>query len=295
MREGVTAVLAALLIAAGCFQPKQAIDQPSIVALDVGDKPIFAVAWSPDGSLLGIGTDGGDVKVFRSDTGKLVTTLPRTLGRVTDLAFDPSGRRLFGVSLDGRWSEWTVTEPTGTPRCGSVKPPLLGVWLSNRDAPAAAPPRAWAAREVSEGLLAVDSIGVMLQGRRVWAPPAGDTVTAGAISPSFVAVGTRAGRLFLLDRSGKVIAATRNGTQRINTVAISPDSRLVADGGVDGVLRFSTVPDLALVARLPFETGWITDCEFSSDGSRIVVAGHDLTHRPGVNRVRVWRVPSRQE
>lgn len=293
MREGVTAVLAGLLTAAGCFQPKQAIEQPSVVPLEVGDKPIFAVAWSPDGLLLGVGTDQGDVMTFDVGNGALLNTLPRMLGRVTDLAFDPSGKRLLGVSLDGRWCEWSIVAPTEAPRCGSSKPPLLSVRLAGREEPAAAPPGAWAAREVPAGLLAVDSIGVTLQGRRVWVPPSGDTVTAGAISPSFVAVGTRAGRLFLLDHSGKVIAAARNGTHRINTVAISPKSDLVADGGVDGVLRFSTVPELRLFSKLPFETGWITDCAFSPDASRIAVAGHDLTHRPGVNRVRIWRVPSR--
>ncbi len=292
MREGVAAVLAVLFLAVGCSRPKQAIEQPSIVPLEVGDKPIFAVAWSPDGSLIGVGTDLGDVMVFDANTGDLLNTLPRTLGRVTDLAFDTTGRRLLGVSLDGRWCEWYVATPTVPTECYFEGPPLLGVKLSAHGGALIAPPDAWAAREVTNGVLAVEPNGLTLDGHPLWSPPRGDTVTAGTVSPRFVAVGTRSGRLFLLDHAGKVLASARNGVHRINTVSISPDSRLVADGGVDGVLRFSAVPGLRLVTTLRFETGWITDCHFSPDGSRIVVAGHDLTHRPGVNRVRVWQVPS---
>lgn len=291
MREGAAIVLAVLLLAAGCSRPKQAIALPSIVPLEVGDKPIFAVAWSPDGSLIGVGTDLGEVMVFDARTGELLNTLPRTLGRVTDLAFNASGRRLLGVSLDGRWCEWFVATSTVPTECYYDEPPLFGVKLSAHESPVVAPRGAWAAREVPDGVLAVEPHGLTLEGHPIWSPPRGDPITAGAVSPRLVAVGTRSGRLFLLDHSGKVVASARNGVHRINTVSISPNSRLVADGGVDGVLRFSAVPDLRLVTTLPFETGWITDCDFSPDGRRIAVAGHDLTHRPGVNRVRVWHVP----
>lgn len=293
VREWAAIGLAALLFLGGCSRPKQALAVPSMVPLKVGDEPIFAVAWSPDGSLIAVGSDLGEVKVFDAVTGELLNTLPRTLGRVTDLAFNASGRRLLGTSLDGRWCEWNVATPTVPTECYYDEPPLLGIRLSPHESPVVAPRGAWAAREVANGVLAVDPDGVTLEGYRIWSPPRGDQVTAGAVSPRLVAVGTRSGRLFLLDHSGKVVASTRNGAHRINTVSISPDSRLVADGGVDGVLRFSTVPDLRLVTKLQFETGWITDCDFSPDGRRIVVAGHDLTHRPGVNRVRVWHVPGR--
>lgn len=283
----------ALTLLGGCAVPKQEIALPSLVPLEVGDKPIFAVAWSPDGSHIAVGTDEGRVMLFDANTGALLNVLPRTLGRLTDLAFDPSGRRLLGVSLDGGWCEWSVAKIGAPLRSGSGESPLWGVRLSAHGEPSAAPPSVWVVREVPAGLLAVDSEGVRLDGRRLWSPPRGDIVTAGAVSRSFIAVGTRAGRLFVLDHSGTVLASARNGIHRINTVTFSPDSLLVADGGVDGVLRLSSLPDLELVSNLPFETGWITDCAFSSDGNRIVVAGHDLTHRPGVNRARVWHVPLR--
>lgn len=291
MRDTVFPAVVVALFVGGCTPPKQELALSSLVPLEVGDKPIFAVAWSPDGSLIGVGTDLGDLMVFDAHSGSLLNTLPRTLGRVTDLAFDRSGRSLLGVSLDGRWCEWDVSTPSLPTECHLSEPPLLGTKFSEHGSTGGAPAGAWTAREISGGLLVVRSRAVTLGDRTVWSPPRGDRITAGAISPEVVVVGTRGGRVYLLDHSGKVLGTARNRAQRVNTVSISQRSELVADGGVDGVLRVSALPDLRLVALLPFETGWITDCDFSPDGRRIVVAGHDLTHRPGVNRVRVWNVP----
>lgn len=291
MCKGTVIAFVAVIAVVGCSQPKQTIALPSIVPLEAGDKPIFAVAWSPDGSLVGVGTDLGEVMVFDANTGERLSTLPRTLGRVTDLVFNESGQRLLGVSLDGRWCEWYVGKPTASTECYLEIPPLLGVKTSAHGRSVVAPSGAWAARELSEGLLVVTETEVSLEGRPIWSPPNEGRITAARISENFVAVGTRKGELFLLDHSGKVVASARDGWHRINTISFSPRGELVADGGVDGILRISALPDLRLVATLPFETGWITDCDFSPDGTRILVAGHDLTHRPGINRVRIWVVP----
>jgi serine/threonine protein kinase/WD40 repeat protein/HEAT repeat protein len=73
---------------------------------------VAALAYSPDGSLLAVGTTAGQVKLFEPSSGKLVCalgdatgrkadrketlrpTLPRAMGKVAALAFSPDGRML---------------------------------------------------------------------------------------------------------------------------------------------------------------------------------------------------------
>jgi WD40 repeat protein len=82
-----------------------------------------AVAFSPDGKTLAIGTLAGTVHLLEVATGRPVgpgvfapTSRPDPAGaRFTQLAFAPDGRTLASVDRDGNLRLWDVT--TGAERC----------------------------------------------------------------------------------------------------------------------------------------------------------------------------------
>jgi WD40 repeat protein len=65
---------------------------------------IYSVAFSPDGSLFAAGSslDGaGEVRVFQTDDGKVVSKLEGRPGAVYSVAFRPDGGRLASAGFDG--------------------------------------------------------------------------------------------------------------------------------------------------------------------------------------------------
>jgi WD40 repeat protein len=69
--------------------------KPVKTVLDLGktaDKPIKALAYSPDGTLLAVGGDDGILRVIESDTGKAVYTSPTRNCRIERVAFSPNGK-----------------------------------------------------------------------------------------------------------------------------------------------------------------------------------------------------------
>ena len=64
----------------------------TLVNLGKTDKPIKALAFSPDGKLLAIGSEDGVLRVIDFDTGKAVYTSPSRNVRIERVAFSPNGK-----------------------------------------------------------------------------------------------------------------------------------------------------------------------------------------------------------
>lgn len=65
--------------------------------------PISALRFSPDGSLLAVGsTAGGEVRLYKTDTGERVATLGGHVGGVFALAWRPDGKTLATGGHDGQ-------------------------------------------------------------------------------------------------------------------------------------------------------------------------------------------------
>jgi WD40 repeat protein len=70
--------------------------------------PVLSVAFSPNGLLLGTGSDDGLVRLWRLSDGRLLHTLQGHAGRVFSLAFSPDGLTLATSADDFTVRLWQV-------------------------------------------------------------------------------------------------------------------------------------------------------------------------------------------
>ena len=84
------------------------------------------------------------------------------------------------------------------------------------------------------------------------------------------------GRLSILDRTTRNRKVVDEGVI-VFAVAVSPDGRLVAVGGEDGMIRIRDAVTGSMVARLRGHAGGLRELAFSADGSTLA-SGGDLGH-----------------
>jgi WD40 repeat protein len=80
------------------------------LALDQGKENVYAVAFSPDGTILAVGNKEGHVILYDARTGERLVTLKGHTDRISDVAFTPDSRVLFSSSIDGTVRRWAVAQ-----------------------------------------------------------------------------------------------------------------------------------------------------------------------------------------
>lgn len=71
---------------------------------------VFAVAYSPDGSLVAAGTDKGDIRLWRTSDGRLVHSYTGHTRTVKSVCFSPDGTLLASAGEDGTVRLWNVPD-----------------------------------------------------------------------------------------------------------------------------------------------------------------------------------------
>ncbi len=76
-------------------------DSTLIQKFERQDGPITALALSPDGTRLAVGAEAGDVRIYETESGKLVTRCSGHQGGIYALQFTPDGASLATGGFDG--------------------------------------------------------------------------------------------------------------------------------------------------------------------------------------------------
>lgn len=76
-------------------------DSTLIRKFEKQDGAILALAISPDGQFAAVGSESGDVRVYRLETGELATNCGGHSGGIYTLAFDPASKHLVTAGFDG--------------------------------------------------------------------------------------------------------------------------------------------------------------------------------------------------
>jgi serine/threonine protein kinase/WD40 repeat protein len=125
-----------------------------------GKGDAISLAVSPDGTVVAISTNGGEVKLYQAAHGELIESMHGHLGAVFGLAFSPDGRRLISTS-GGReavklWDVGTRQELLTLPGTGSLL--LAAAWSSDGNVILAGQPwQAWTAPSWDE-IAAADQV-----------------------------------------------------------------------------------------------------------------------------------------
>jgi WD40 repeat protein/serine/threonine protein kinase len=201
---------------------------------------VFSIRFSPDGTLLAIGTRGQGVKLWDAWSGEELRVFRAHLGFATNVAFSPNGRRLASGGNDHQLKVWDLTND----------PPLSQL------------PRSKSGTYVS-------CIAYSPDGERL-AIGYGLKTEARARHPE----GMR-----LIIRNGSESILFQGHSDSITSVAFTPNGRRVVTGSKDKTVRLWNASNGATVHVFAGHTGEVADVAISPDGASLATASTDYTLR----------------
>jgi WD40 repeat protein len=276
-------------------------DETAPVVLRGDPEPAITVAFSPGSERVAVAGESGTIRVWTVH-GDLLQEMTGQQGRTHSVAWLPDGRHVATGGVDGTTWVWEPAMPTVLRADGS---PVLAVALSkkgdlatgsaggavrwwdaatHRPSTIARVPPAVTGVDVSpdDGRVAVAAY----DGTVLVADKSGRTQTlAQGHQPVFRATFSHDGgsvataeeggavRLHPLRPRGKSRLLARHGSAA-STAVFSPDSRVVASTGIDGLVR---VTDVATGRSRAFDAGDTggNSIAFSPDGQSLIGAGSD--------------------
>jgi hypothetical protein len=236
-------------------------------------RAVFAVAFSPDGKLLGSGSADGTVRLWETATGNEVRQFKGHAKRIKSVAFSPDGKVLLSGSHDGTVRLWQVS--TGKP---------LHVLKGHKGA-------------VEAVAFAPDGTMVASAGRdgfvRLWRPDTGKELRrlAAHRRPVFCLAFSPDGKLLAsgsADRfirfwdpaAGKELRRVR-GPGWVLGVSFSVDAKLLASGGLDQMIHLWNPIRAEGVDQYGGDEGEVESVALAADG-KMTAAGC------GDHKVRLW-------
>jgi WD40 repeat protein len=252
--------------------------EPGIISWDVASgtelwrcpDPTSALAFSPDGKWLACGFTDGGMSLRDAASGKEKRQCEGHDQAVSHLLFLDGGRTLASVGRHRTLLLWDVASGKELRRLGDREASTDALGFS-------ADGKILVAQPSSEEVLLWDvPAGKPVRRLRSAAAPEGIIVgSAGAVSPDgkWLAVGDPGRFLHLWDlSSGKEFWSAAAHGDRISALAFSPDSRTLASGGWDGMIRFWDIGRKGAGSLCGRPPSWPVDLVFSADSTRLITS-----------------------
>jgi len=288
-------------------------------------KGVRSLAVSPDGALLASGGLDRKIYLWDTTTWRARGPLEGHTGEVSSLAFSPNGTRLASVTSAPDACLIRVWDVAAGRQVESLGMGQQGMWdvaysSDGRALACGGWDRELHLFDVKTGAerFSVPDVGPFHlralsfspDGRqiatggsghaRLWDTGTGEEVTThvklpDGMAPAAILAGGKQvagwtypdGRVTLCELpSGRVLAAWRAHPEKIEGLAVSPDSRFLASIGDDGVARVWSTADYTEVATCLGHKGPVFAVSFAPDGTWLATGGHaDFT-------VRIWELPT---
>jgi len=258
------------------------------LAIPSSDKPIRAVAYSPDGARLATAGDDRKGRVWDAASGQLLLTLSGHGDRIWGVAFSLDGKRLATASLDKTARVWDATTGKELRTLSGHLDMVLGIAFSpdgKQIATASADKtvKVWDAVSGKE-LRTLSGHSDMVYG--VAFSPDGKRLATASADQTAKVWDVTSGKI--LRTLPETTPGTTPETTKFTCIAFRPDGKTVAAGGEDGTARVwdATFGGPALVT-LSSQTSGVMGVAFQPGGNRVATASLDGT-------VKIWNSSSGQ-
>jgi WD40 repeat protein len=262
-------VLLCLSAPAADAQSKLAVDQPLVID---ASKAVNAVAFSPDGTLLLTGGDGGSLTLWDPQAGKSVRDLTGHTKAVKGAAFSPDGKWAASGDAGGTLRVWAVDS---------------GKWIMEQQARAAVNAVAFSA-DGQTLAVAVDDGTVMLVSAKAWQgekvnsrvlKDATEGVTCVAFSPDGATLAgasatvdardVETSHVYLWDLAKGALKYPKTETPGfVRSLSYSADGKSLAAAPGGRVVLFDPATG-KLSKKLDFVNGGIASVAFTPDGNAL--------------------------
>ena len=221
---------------------------------------VLSVTFSPDGQTVASGSKDKTIQLWEVSTGKRLQTLTGHRHKVQTVAFSPDGTLLASGSEDNTVKLWNI-EP------GNVRETLKGH---------------------QDSLLTLN--------QKVFSvafSPDGETLASGNWDKSIMLWEVRSGNVLHVIHGrttrfwGLVKDKGDGHTDSVNSVAFSPDGRILASGGFDKVIKLWDVKTGTLLKTLKGHGDFVLSVTFSPDGKTLASSSYDKS-------IKLWEVESGQ-
>jgi WD40 repeat protein len=256
------------------------------VALLEDTKPVVAVAFSPDGSMLATGSSDrmgwtGHVRLWSVASGRELRRLsPGWTSGVSGLAFGSNGAQLAAGGTDGVVHVWHVRTGNRLARLGRRS------WVNNTDAIAFSPD---GSRLATGGNDKAARVWDVASGQQLLKIAHSTNVHAIAFSPDGGRLATadndKAARVWDAASGQQLLKIAHDAT--VQAIEFSPDGGRLASAANDKTIRVWDAGTGQQLLKIPHDS-LVHSLTFSPDGRRLATAGNDKA-------ARVWDAASGQE
>ena len=261
--------------------------QKSITILDEHFGPVSGVAFSPDGQFLASCSWDGTVSIWNVDDWQHLKSFDKQTDRILSITFSPDGNYIATGSFDGNIILWEAK--TGL-IVNKQKVPINAISPDDVTSLAFSPDGNYLAAGIGDGEviiiehnphdfqtnLRIDSKKIILDGSNDFSISGIECIT---YSPNgkLLAFGKSDGDVSILDAKTYERLIILKGDNPINSLAFSPDSKIIATGSIN--INLWDVNNGQELISFKGHSKWITELLFDVEGEKLISGSLDKSIR----------------